>query len=215
MIPVGLGTGRWIGVAGGLAVALGALTMLEVARPPEMLDRAVLDELIELRTPGLTSLATAVTDSGASPLTYPLIAVAGLLVGLRTRRWRPGVAALGVAVLGVLSRLLLSIVIGDTRPPVEQRLVSVHGFSFPSGHAVASALLAGTLIWLAGRARLRRPARLAIAAVLVPWAILVGMSRLYLGVHWISDVAGSWLLAGAWLCLLPLVDAGVPAGEQT
>ena len=198
---------RWFAAIGGLLVALAVLTTVELVAPPRIADTAVLDLMVTHRTPGWTAIATAVTNSGASPFTYPLIVLAGLLTGMRTRRWQPGVAALCIVVLGVLSRLLLSVLVGDGRPPLEQRLVAVQGFSFPSGHAASSALLAGALIWLAGRALLPYPVRWTTAAVLVPWAFLVGVSRLYLGVHWISDVVGSWLLAGAWLCVLPLLDS--------
>ena len=199
-------TPRWVGAIGGLVAALALLIVAELVAPPTVADAAVLDLMVANRTARWTAIATAVTNSGASPFTYPLIALTALLVGMRTRRWQPGVAALCVVALGVLSRLLLSILIGDARPPSEQRLVPVIGFSFPSGHATSSALLAGALIWLIGRARLPSLVRWTTAAILVPWAVLVGVSRLYLGVHWISDVIGSWLLAGAWLCLLPLLD---------
>ena len=197
---------RWVAATGGLVAALALLIVAELVAPPTIADTAVLNIMVANRTARWTAIATAVTNSGASPFTYPLIALTALLVGVRTRRWQPGVAALCVVALGVLSRLLLSVLIGDARPSPEQRLVPVTGFSFPSGHATSSALLAGALIWLIGRARLPPLVRWTTAAILVPWAVLVGVSRLYLGVHWISDVVGSWLLAGVWLCLLPLLD---------
>jgi undecaprenyl-diphosphatase len=201
---------RWLAATAGLIAALAVLVTLELVAPPRFADTAVLDLMVAHRTPRWTGVATAVTNSGASPFTYPLIVLAGLLTGMRTRRWQPGVAALCIVVLGVLSRLLLSVLVGDARPPVEQQLVAVRGFSFPSGHAASSALLAGALIWLASRAQLPSPVRRTTAAVLVLWAVLVGVSRLYLGVHWVSDVVGSWLLAGAWLCVLPLLDSAPP-----
>jgi membrane-associated phospholipid phosphatase len=193
-------------VAVGLVVALALLTAVELADLLVHVDGAVMDALVAHRTARWTSLATAVTDTGASPFTYPLVAIAGLVTALRTRRWRPGVVALAVLGLGVFSRLLLSLLVGDARPAIELRLVAVSGYSFPSGHATASALLAGTLVWLAGRAGLPPRPRLVLGAVLLGWALLVGVSRLYLGVHWVSDVVGSWLLAAAWLSALPLLD---------
>jgi membrane-associated phospholipid phosphatase len=198
---------RWVAALAGLIAALAVLTVVELVAPPQGVDTAVLDMITAHRTPQWTAIATAVTNSGASPFTYPLVALAGVLAGVRTRRWQPGVAALCIVVLGVLSRLLLSVLVGDARPPLQQRLVAVYGFSFPSGHAATSALLAGALIWLAASARLPPLVRRTTAAVLVLWAVLVALSRLYLGVHWISDIVGSWLLAGAWLCTLPLLDS--------
>lgn len=200
-------------VVAGLVVALALLTAAELADLLTQVDSAVLDALVAHRSARSTGLATAVTNTGASPFTYPLVAVAGLVVASRTKRWRPGVVALAVVVLGVLSRLLLSVLVADPRPDPGLWLVPVGGYSFPSGHAAASALLAGALIWLAGRAGLPRGPRLGLGVVLLSWAFLVGLSRLYLGVHWVSDVVGSWLLAAAWLAALPLLDPVRRAGR--
>jgi membrane-associated phospholipid phosphatase len=102
--------------------------------------------------------------------------------------------------------------VGDARPPQVDWLTGAHGFSFPSGHAATSALVAGTLAWLLSYLVQARWARLGAFAVLASWAVLVAVSRLYLGVHWISDILGSWLLAGAWLAgLLAAQHRLVPA----
>lgn len=199
-------------VIAGLVLGLALLTTVELANLLVHVDNSVLDALVARRTAHWTGIATAVSHTGASVLTYPLVVIAGAVVAWRTQRWRPGVFALAVLVLGVLSRLLMSVLIRDARPDQDLWLVRTGGFSFPSGHAAASALLAGTLIWLAARAGLPRPARLAFALVALAWAFLVGMSRLYLGVHWVSDVVGSWLLAAAWVSALPLLD---PARRDT
>ena len=105
-------------IVAGLVVGLALLTAVELADLLVHVDNAVLDALVAHRTARWTAFATAVTNTGASPFTYPLVAVAGLVVARRTRRWRPGVVALGVVVLGVLSRLLLSVLVptpGRTR----------------------------------------------------------------------------------------------------
>jgi membrane-associated phospholipid phosphatase len=197
-------------------IALAALVAVEAADLARAVDSAVLDALVAHRGPRWTEAATTVTNTGASPFAYPVALVTAAVVGLRPGRWRAAVAAPVVLVLGVLSRLLLSIVVRDERPPAALHLVPVSGFSFPSGHASSSALLAGALIWLMAQTGLRRPVRLALSTILALWALAVAVSRIYLGVHWVSDIAGSWLLAAAWLTLLPLlaprpsVDGGRP-----
>ena len=203
------------GLAGLVLVsALAILVGLELAgEVMNSSDSAVLSWMVDHRGDRLTSVAIAVTNTGASPLLFPLVAVTGLVIRWRTGLWWPGLAALGVGVVGVLSRLGLSIVVGDARPPRVDWLVPVGGFSFPSGHAATSALVAGTLAWLLSRLVPWRPARVVIAAGFGVWALLVGLSRLYLGVHWVSDVLGSWLLAGAWLAgLLALAGRRRAAG---
>jgi undecaprenyl-diphosphatase len=204
--------------------ALALLVLVELTVPPEAVDRGVLDWLVARRTGGMDAAARVVTDSGASPVLFPLVAFAGVLVLIRTRQWWPGVLALAVGGLGVASRLGLSRVVGDERPPVAEWVVTVHGYSFPSGHAATSALVAGTIVWLLRRAFPGSLSRRAVEVALVCWAVLVGVSRLYLGVHWITDVLGAWLLAGTWLMLLVAigdrlpdharVSDGAPAGDD-
>lgn len=187
----------------GLALAFLFLAGLELTSDPAVAaDTAVLHWMLAHRDGALTSAARAVTNSGTSPLLYPLVALVGVGVRLRTGRWAPGVIALALVVAGVLSRLAVSGFVGDSRPPKVDWLMSVHGFSFPSGHATTSALVAGALVWLLTQLVRSRGARLIAVSGLVLWAVLVALSRLYLGVHWISDIAGSWLLAGMWLALL-------------
>lgn len=197
-------------------VALAGLIAVEVTDLAQAVDGYVLDLMVSHRTSSWTDAAKVVTRSGASPFAYPVAVLAALVVGLRTGRWRVALVAPVVLVLGVLSRLLLSFAVRDVRPSPALRLVPVAGFSFPSGHAAASALLAGALIWLVAHAGAPRPLRIALYAVLGLWALLVGVTRLYLGVHWISDVVGSWLLATAWLTLLPLLAAptGLPGDAR-
>ena len=188
-----------------VTTALAGLVAVEAADLARAVDGEVLEALIARRSTWWTGAAKVVTNTGASPFAYPVALVAALIVGLRTRRWRAALAAPVVLVLGVLSRLLLSIVIRDDRPPAALWLVPVSGFSFPSGHAASSALLAGALIWLIAQTGVRRPVRPAVSGIVGLWALSVAVTRLYLGVHWITDILGSWLLAAVWLTLLPLV----------
>ena len=103
----------------------------------------------------------------------------------RTRRWRPGVVALGVVVLGVLSRLLLSVLVTDARPNQELWLVPVGGFSFPSGHAaVAFFMMAPAFVISANR----RGARGAWIAVGICYGLAMGFTRVMQGGHFVSDV---------------------------
>lgn len=112
-----------------------------------------------------------------------------------------------VAGLGVLARLLLSLLVREARPAEVFRAVPVGGFSFPSGHTMTSALVAGALAFLLGRLLPGGWAR-AAAVALGLWAALVGLSRIYLGVHWLSDVVAGWMFAAAALTVL--VARGTP-----
>jgi membrane-associated phospholipid phosphatase len=199
--------GRWwvprllairLGLTAGMVVLAGAARF---GRPLAPIDRAVLDAVVAHRTGAGVAVVRVVTDTGASPALFPLIALAGIAVRVRTGSWRPGITALVVAALTVLGRFLLSLVVREPRPAELFRAVPVGGFSFPSGHTVTSAVVAGALASLLGL--LLRPRWAAAAAVLLGlWAALVGLSRVYLGVHWLTDVVAGWLFAAAALTLL-------------
>ncbi|MEP6463676.1 MAG: phosphatase PAP2 family protein [Frankiaceae bacterium] len=210
----------------GLLVLLALLSWAEASGSAfQRVDAAVLNWVLAHRAGWVTPTARAVTDSGASALLFPLVGLAGLAVRRHTGRWAPGAAAVVVVVVGVMSRLGLSRLVRDPRPPRGDWLVSVSGFSFPSGHAATSTLVAGALAWLLACAVQARGARTILMLMCAIWAVLVSLSRVYLGVHWISDIIGSWLLAGAWLTalcatrwhvLLPRPPHGsAPRGKRT
>lgn len=192
-----------VGVAALMALAV--LSGVELAGLLHGVDSAVLDVLEAHRTGTLDGLARSVTATGTSPLLFPLVGLAGFAVAARRRRWWPAICALVAVVTGVLVRLGMSKAYADPRPPQSAWLVPVHGFSFPSGHAATSALVAGALVWLTSCLVRSAAVRCALGAVLGGWALLVAVSRLYLGVHWVSDVVASWLLAGVVLAVLTAV----------
>jgi undecaprenyl-diphosphatase len=125
--------------------------------------------------------------------------VTGLLAWLR--RWPE---AMLVATVAVGSAVLVNVIkplIGRARPPQVDQLVLQTNQSFPSGHAVGAAAVLGVLTVLANR-RLRHTLHKALIAVAAAVAVTaVGLSRLYLGVHWASDVIVGWLLGGLWLTI--------------
>ncbi|SQD94156.1 Phosphoesterase PA-phosphatase related [Parafrankia sp. Ea1.12] len=148
------------------------------------------------RDPGLSDVAVAVTDTGVGACAYCLAAVAGALAVSRWRRWWLGAVAGVVALLlGQLLRTSLAVIVGRARPPVAHWITYPSGFAFPSGHTTTSALVAAGLAAVLYRRARRRSTRVAAVAVPGIWAFTVGLSRIYLGVHWPTDVFAGWLLA--------------------
>jgi undecaprenyl-diphosphatase len=125
-----------------------------------------------------------------------------------------GLSSAGTAVLVAVTKHA----VGRARPPVAQQLVSAHGDAFPSGHSAQSIACYGALAWLAWE--LGKPRRVRVVATIaaVVVALLVGLSRVYLGVHWPSDVLSGWLLAIGWLATLVgafrLLSGPKPLAEQ-
>ncbi len=164
-------------------------------------DARVSSAIVALRGPALTVVARLVTATGDT-LTVSLV-TAVLLYFLWRRRHRFAVSALVAIAGGALLANLMKDRFGRARPLAESALITLPAsFSFPSGHAMASLCVAGVLGYLTVRSSMSPRAKAIAVGALGLWALAVGLSRVYLGVHWPSDVIASWLLGVAWLSLL-------------
>jgi membrane-associated phospholipid phosphatase len=191
-----------VGAAIAVMLGLGALAGLWAAFTgvgPASLDAAVLDESVESRTGMLTAAAVAVTNLGST------VAMAGLAVVAGGWLWFNGRRADAVLVIGAMSGAALVFrglkeLLDRPRPPLDDQLVHATNESLPSGHATMAIVVIGTLVVLAWPER--TPAgRTALVATATLWVGAVGLTRIYLGVHWFSDVVAGWLVGGAWLAI--------------
>lgn len=103
----------------------------------------------------------------------------------------------GLSLATGLLEVLLKNLFQRPRPELWERLAHASGYSFPSGHALASTTICGALAYLL-RERYPQKKRLIYGFALV-WILLSGLTRLYLGVHWPTDVLGSWILGSVLL----------------
>ncbi|WP_187847655.1 phosphatase PAP2 family protein [Helicobacter pylori] len=102
--------------------------------------------------------------------------------------------------LGEITLKLLKHLVARPRPATNGELALAHGFSFPSGHALASALFYGSLALLLCYSNANNRIKTIGAMVLFFWIFLMAYDRVYLGVHYPSDVLGGFLLGIAWSC---------------
>jgi undecaprenyl-diphosphatase len=132
-----------------------------------------------------------------------LAAVAGAVLWARGR---PGDAAFLVLTTAAASLVFrsLKIVLDRPRPPVATRVVVETNESLPSGHATMSLVVIGALVVLAWAGRSVQTRVLLVLAA-AAWVGLVGTTRIYLGVHWLSDVVAGWAVGAAWLTVCALV----------
>ena len=150
--------------------------------------------VMHMRTAWLTPIMQSISD-----LAYPVVLVVMLLVieAFAPGR-RPGLFAAVNLVLATLLNLLLKTLVQRPRPE-GYRLVAESGFSFPSGHSMVAMAFYGLLIWMVWRyekdAFVRRLGIIGFGLVIV----LVGLSRIYLGVHYASDVLAGFCASIAWL----------------
>jgi undecaprenyl-diphosphatase len=173
---------------------------------------------LEQRTAALDHFFRTVTDFGAAAVLLPLAIV--LVVVLAWRR-RPDLA-LGAttAMIGswLTVNLLLKPLVGRARPPFADQLVHPGGASFPSGHAANAAAVWFTVAWAVASLTTSRAVKVTVWAGAIVIAALVGVSRLYLGVHWPSDVVAGWAIGGLWVAAGAWVAAQVRrrrAGERS
>jgi undecaprenyl-diphosphatase len=203
-----------------LAVGLGAcvLLFLFVVLAGEVMegDTRALDTriLLALRDPldpnrprGPAWLEGALLDltaiGGSTVLGLVVLAIAGFLV-LQTR-YRTALFIVTTAASGEILNEVLKNVFRRPRPTVVPHLRDVVSTSFPSGHAMESAIIYLTLGAMLMRVAERRLTKAYILTMAVLVTFLVGVSRVYLGVHYPTDVIGGWIFGFAWASLCWLI----------
>jgi undecaprenyl-diphosphatase len=136
---------------------------------------------------------------GATVLTLMTIAVTGFLL----IDAKPGAAilVLGSVIGGVVLSSILKLGIDRPRPDLVAHLVEVRTASFPSGHAMLSAVVYLTLGGLLSRMERPRQIKIYVLSVAVILTLLIGVSRVYLGVHWPTDVLAGWCAGATWAVL--------------
>jgi len=173
-------------------------------------DDPVRESLYGLRAQGLTAAAIAITTMADKVF---IICVCILLLIVPRTRMTFGVplsaGALGVTLLNSLIKHLVQ----RPRPDV-LHLVAEHGYSFPSGHSITSFFFYGLAIWLV-RQHVKNPAARRVLTVLlaIPM-VLTGPTRVYLGVHYPTDVLAAWCLGFAAIVLVIEIICAVRARRE-
>lgn len=191
------------------AVALGFIALSDEVREQETqhFDERVLlslrraDNPAEPRGPRwLAEAARDVTALGSGAvLALVVSAVGGFLV--LVRRWRTLALVVGSTVGGVVVNTLLKSLFARPRPTVVPHLTYVLTESFPSGHAMLSAIVYLTLGALLAQLVEQHWPRAYLVGVALTLTLLVGVTRVYLGVHYPTDVLGGWMAGLAWALL--------------
>ncbi|MDO9165946.1 MAG: phosphatase PAP2 family protein [Rhodoferax sp.] len=198
------GTPKWflagaaVLVLGGAWLFLGILEDVATRDPLVHIDAFIHDVLLTLRTPDGDHFWVAVTELGDVQVVLPVIVVA-LGWFLAHRLWRTAIYWLAAA--GVAEALVQVIKVALHRPRPGALHAGVAQFSFPSGHATLSLVVYGFLAFLLCVQASRR-LRVFIVSAVVLLIGLVAWSRLYLGVHWMSDVVGGLSFGTAWIAAL-------------
>lgn len=210
-------------------VVLGAVTDVVADGEAAGWDQPVMSLVVSHRPAALTPVVGVLTAAGDVAVLIPATLVAGGSLAWRRRRWLLVVVPVSVLALSGAAVAVMKAVLARPRPPGAVAQVVETGWAFPSGHTASATAVAVMVGFLFTRGRPRRRA-LPIWLGAIGIAGMVGVSRVYLGVHWPSDVIAGWLLgalcaAGA-LCAwhvaingrqvngVPLFGAGGPWGRS-
>ena len=186
---------QWRFIAAIVTLAAIWLTMLVGGAGP--VDRAIYEDLYAGHRPLLLGIARVFTALG-EPTVLIVACVACALWLWRTGRGRLGLVLLLIALVGRGLSEAQKYSIARVRPDLEPHLVAVKTSSFPSGHATSSMIFYLALaLALAAQTRWHRAA--VASAILL--SVLIGTSRVMLGVHWPSDVIGGWSFGMLWVLL--------------
>jgi membrane-associated phospholipid phosphatase len=169
--------------------------------PLVQFDQRVETILHERATPTLTAFLLVVTALGSLEVVGILGLIVAVIFGVR-RQWLSLGTWLAALVGGVVLNQLLKEVFARPRPYFEHPLVLETSYSFPSGHATMSLICYGMLAYFAVLALRTWRAKMAVVFGAAFLVLLIGFSRIYLGVHYFSDVIGGFASAGVWLSVL-------------
>ena len=174
-------------------------------------DAAVRSAIHQFASPPLTTLAQSFSLTGSNEYWVAIAATA--IIGFWAAGWRKQALAFAGTMAGAaLLENGLKFAFHRARPEVFFGLAPAT-YSFPSGHALFAACLYGSLALIISAVARRRMVRLAMWPTAVLLILCIGWSRVYLGVHYPSDVLASYLAGGAWLWALHASGAFLPLHE--
>ncbi len=174
-------------------------------------DRVVTEWVADHRVDWLTSVFRVITTVG-NTAAMTLIAIVATVVLWRHHRGLALTVLLGSA-SGWLLMQALKYGVARPRPPERFRVLAIDTYSFPSGHAMMSAIVLGLVAVAAWRTSAWVRAHPAVLALAPLASALIGASRVYLGVHWTTDVVAGWVIGVLWVVVALAVGGAVSRGR--
>jgi len=175
-----------------------AAALKEKSPTIQRIDTGVYEWFASRRTPVANALFTTVTRVGGPVGMGALVVVViAVLIARRRFRWAAYLAITSSG--GALLNQLLKFHFVRQRPDLKAALLDALGYSFPSGHAMSATIILGALAYLAARSVREWVNKSAALSGLATLALAIGISRLYLGVHWASDVGAGFAAGLLWV----------------
>lgn len=161
-------------------------------------DGAVFNLVSSFQSPAVTKYFKIFTKIGDVKGYLVIVGLTILFTIVVFKKWKYTIQIIIVLALASVSNLILKRVFERTRPDIEQ-LVIAKSLSYPSGHAMSAMAFYGFLIFLISRFRLNITFKIIIVALLTVIILSIGISRIYLGVHYPSDVVGGYIAGLMWI----------------
>lgn len=167
------------------------------------LDDPALATAKSVRSPALDAAVTAYTNIGGT-VGMPLIAAAIMIfLAWRRKSWTPVILMLSAGLGSLVITILGKPIFGRSRPDQVDAIPPYeHSASFPSGHSLNSMVIAGIVAYLIILRLKTTRARVTTIVIAAVFAATMGLSRVYLGHHWLTDVLAAWAIGIAWLALV-------------
>ncbi|QOD59403.1 phosphatase PAP2 family protein [Polaribacter haliotis] len=168
-------------------------------------DSKITEYIISFRNPALTNYFSFVTEVGDALGYLVVFSLCSILFYLIFKRWKYAGQLTLILLLALSSNVILKQIINRARPTLEH-LVTVKTLSYPSGHAMTAMAFYGFLIYLVATFNMRKFFKFGIITLLVLLILSIGVSRIYLGVHFPSDILGGFIAGFVWVifCVLLL-----------
>ncbi|MEU3556509.1 phosphatase PAP2 family protein [Streptomyces fragilis] len=164
-----------------------------------------------VREDGLTALFRVLTDWVWDPLTLRALTLAvAVWLAWRRGQWWSALWLLGVVLVAALTQQVLKAAVARPRPVWPDPVDHARYAAFPSGHAMTATVCCALLLWVLHRRGVGRGAWRAAVTVAAVSVVGVGLTRVWLGVHWLSDVVGGWLLGALVVAAALVVHERLP-----
>lgn len=163
-------------------------------------DESVIQVVQGWESPALTRIAELFSKIGSSPVTIPLIIVVAIVLFIVLKHRKELILLIGGMLGSTLLNELLKRVYHRARPDIH-RIVEEQGFSFPSGHSMAVFTLYALLTFILWRHIPKQGGRIALIIFGLLMILCIGLSRIYLGVHYPSDILGGYWVSACWAAL--------------
>jgi undecaprenyl-diphosphatase len=189
----------------GFVLVLGLLVASGASR---MFDHAIIDVIRSPRLSVLLSPLGPITELGSTGA-VTVVAILTVAVGVAIGPWVHGLIGAAVIALASLGNGLLKAFVARERPDLLEPIIVERGFSFPSGHAALGMVAWGIFAVLVSRSRLPHRLRMIAIVGLAVVVFLVGLSRVWLGVHYPTDVIAGWTAGSVIVLIYARLTRGV------